>query len=70
MPLVVVSNGVFQGSPDYRKLQTQLLSLSHNSKELIATKSGHEVPIDRPDVIVMAVRQVVDSIRNGSALPK
>jgi pimeloyl-ACP methyl ester carboxylesterase len=32
LPLAVVSNGVFQASRDYRKLQDQLLALSHNSR--------------------------------------
>ena len=65
MPLVVVSNGVFQGSAGYRKLQGELLALSHHSKELVAAKSGHAIQIDQPEVIVDAVRWVVDALRNG-----
>ena len=67
-PLVVVSNGIFQASSDYRALQEKLLALSHNSAELIAAKSGHFVPIDEPEVIVAAVRRVVDAVRSGSQL--
>ena len=55
-------------SQEYEKLQTELLSLSRNSKELIAEKSGHFVIIDRPDVVIDGVRQVVQSARNNTKL--
>lgn len=66
-PLVDVSTNEFR-SPEYEKLQTDLLSLSRNSKEVIAEKSGHFVIIDRPDVVMDAVRQVVQSVRNNTKL--
>jgi pimeloyl-ACP methyl ester carboxylesterase len=50
------------------ELQTQLLSLSRNSKEMVADKSGHFVIIDRPEVVVDAVSQVVRSARNKTPL--
>jgi hypothetical protein len=68
MPLAVVSNGVFQASRDYRKLQDQLLALSHNSEELIAAKSGHAIQLDEPEVIVTAIREVVKAVRDRSSL--
>ena len=55
-------------SQEYEKLQTDLLSLSRNSKELIAEKSGHFVIIDRPDVVIDGVRQAVRSARNNTKL--
>jgi pimeloyl-ACP methyl ester carboxylesterase len=66
-PLVDVSTGEFR-SPEYDKLQLNLLSLSQNSKQLIAQKSGHFVIIDRPDVVIDAINQVVQSIRNNAKL--
>jgi hypothetical protein len=45
-PLVDVSTDEALG-PDYAKLQTEFLSLSQNSKQIIAEKSGHFVMIDR-----------------------
>ena len=66
-PLVDVSTDEALG-PDYVKLQTELLSLSQNSKQIIAEKSGHFVIIDRPDVVIDAIRQVVQSVRNNSKL--
>ena len=55
-------------SEEYEKLQTDLLSLSRNSKELIAEKSGHFVIIDRPDVVIDGIRQAVQSARNNTKL--
>src|SRR2546429_4335087 len=49
--LVDVSTDMMR-SPEYIKFQTDLLSLSRNSKEIIAEKSGHFVIIDRPDVVI------------------
>jgi pimeloyl-ACP methyl ester carboxylesterase len=66
-PLVDVSTDQFRSS-DYVKFQGALLSLSQDSKEIIAEKSGHFVIIDRPDVVVDAIRQVVQSVRNNAEL--
>jgi len=66
-PLVDVSTDEDR-NPEYVKLQTELLSLSQNSREIIAEKSGHFVIIDRPDVVIDAIRQVVQSVRNNSKL--
>lgn len=66
-PLVDISTNEFR-SPDYIKLQTELLSLSQNSKEIIAEKSGHFVIIDRPDVVIDAISRVVKSVRNNAKL--
>jgi len=65
-PLVDIS--IQNASPAYINLQTQLLSLSQNSKEMIAEKSSHFVIIDRPDVVVEAIRQAVQSVRNNAKL--
>jgi len=54
--------------PDYAKLQTELLSLSQNSKQIVAEKSGHFVIIDRPDVVIDAIRQVLQSVHNHAWL--
>lgn len=52
----------------YAELQTKLLSLSSNSKQLIAENSGHFIIIDRPDVVIDAIKQVVWSVRNKTKL--
>jgi pimeloyl-ACP methyl ester carboxylesterase len=52
----------------YAELQTRLLSLSGGSKQLVAEDSGHFIFIDRPDVVIDAINQVVQSVRNNSKL--
>jgi hypothetical protein len=52
----------------YEELQTKVLSLSGNSKRLVAENSGHFIIIDRPDVVIDAINQVVRSLRNGTKL--
>jgi pimeloyl-ACP methyl ester carboxylesterase len=52
----------------YAELQTKLLSLSGNSKQLVAENSGHFVIIDRPDVVIDAISQVVRAVRKNSKL--
>jgi pimeloyl-ACP methyl ester carboxylesterase len=52
----------------YAELQAKLLSLSSNSKQVVAENSGHFIIIDRPDVVIDAIRQVVRSVRNNSKL--
>ena len=52
----------------YAELQTKLLSLSSNAKQLTAENSGHFIIIDRPDVVIDAIKQVVRSVRNSSKL--
>ena len=52
----------------YAELQTKLLSLSSNSKQLTAENSGHFIVIDRPDVVIDAIEQVVRSVRTNTKL--
>jgi pimeloyl-ACP methyl ester carboxylesterase len=66
IPLVVVST--INHSDEYAKLQAKLLSLSHNSRQLIADNSSHFVEIDRPDIVVSAIHQVVEVVRDHSRL--
>ncbi len=63
-PLVDVDTNQSAGG----ELQKQLLSLSSNSKEMTADNSGHFVIIDRPDVVVDAISQVVRSARTKTPL--
>jgi pimeloyl-ACP methyl ester carboxylesterase len=66
-PLVDVSTDEMR-TAEYVRLQEELLALSQNSKEIIADKSTHFVIIDRPDVVVDAISQVVQSVRNNAKL--
>ena len=66
-PLVDISTNEFRG-PEYDKLQSDLLSLSQNSKQMVAENSGHFIIIDRPDVVIDAIRRVVQSVHNNAKL--
>jgi pimeloyl-ACP methyl ester carboxylesterase len=66
-PLVDVSTDEVRIAP-YVKLQADLLALSENSKEIVAQNSTHFVIIDRPDVVIDAISQVVRAARNHSHL--
>lgn len=73
LPLIVLSRG--QGAPlpglttdeneayeqSWRRLQTELTALSSNSQQWLAEHSGHDIPLQQPDLVVEAIRQMVQS---------
>ena len=44
-------------------MQESLKRLSPQSRRIIARGSGHHVMIERPDVVIAAVREVVIEVR-------
>ncbi len=60
IPLVVVSTA--NTAPGYAELQAKLLSLSSNSRHLVADDSFHSVEIDQPDIVIAAIRQVLQAL--------
>ena len=67
VPLIVISQGRFTGATEsqataWAELQVDLTRLSSNSQHIVVPDSGHLVMIDRPDVIVDAVKTIVDQI--------
>src|SRR5262245_44926698 len=75
LPLVVVTAGVIDD--EYlatvprlaSRAQTTLAGLSTNSIHVVATDSGHVVYEDEPDVVLAAIRAVVDAARSDQPLP-
>jgi pimeloyl-ACP methyl ester carboxylesterase len=62
IPVLVVTGG--RGAyENWRQLQRDQASLSERGCLMIAEQSGHVVPIDQPDVIVDAIRTVVETAR-------
>jgi len=49
--------------PIWNKLQESLKALSPQSRRILARGSGHHVNIERPDVLVAAIWQVVNDFR-------
>jgi hypothetical protein len=44
------------------------MSLSENSKQLVAENSGHFIIVDRSDVVIDAIRRVVRAFRENTKL--
>ena len=67
MPLVVVTRGLTdQGSPDTsasaeerRKEHADLARLSRNGRQMFATRSGHHVQLDEPELVIQTIREVL-----------
>jgi pimeloyl-ACP methyl ester carboxylesterase len=46
-------------NPQWEELQSELALLSTDSSRVIAKGSGHYIQVDRPDLVVEAVRKLV-----------
>ena len=51
-----------------RQQKMDLAALSRNSKFVIDEKSGHEIHLDNPELVIDAIRQVVDSALHHTKL--
>jgi pimeloyl-ACP methyl ester carboxylesterase len=72
LPLIVISRDPSVGGDcfeeqEWAELQKKLLRLSSNSTQVIAQGSRHDVPGQRPDVIIDAVRRLVEPMRQPAA---
>jgi pimeloyl-ACP methyl ester carboxylesterase len=47
----------------WQALQSELAALSSEGKQIIAEQSGHMIQLDQPDLVIEAVREMVDAIR-------
>ena len=47
------------------ELQAQLPKLSTNSVQIMATKSGHYIQFDEPELVIDAIGRVVAAARSG-----
>lgn len=77
VPLTVIRHGVpdlfarmpaeqaRQAEQVWQELQAELSRLSSNSRLLVAERSGHGIQIDQPDIVVDAIRQIVEAVRAG-----
>ena len=51
-----------QAEKVWRELQTDLACLSSNSRMLVAEKSGHNMSVAQPELVVDAIRMMVDTV--------
>ncbi len=59
----------FPGALDraWHAAQDALVTLAPNAKRLIATKSAHYIQVQEPELVIDAIKQVVEAVRNPSA---
>jgi pimeloyl-ACP methyl ester carboxylesterase len=76
IPLIVLTRGIAGEDEqankrlleDHDRLQIDLLSLSSNSKQIIAKQSGHHIQIEEPTLVTDAIKQVVNAVRRKTEL--
>jgi pimeloyl-ACP methyl ester carboxylesterase len=61
LPLVVLSAS--NPAPAHFAAQEGVARLSSRGRHLVATRSGHWIQLDQPDLVIEAVRQVVEQAR-------
>jgi len=66
MPLMVIRTE--NDAAGYAELERHLLSLSRDSREMVAKGSFHSIEISRPDVAIEGIREVIDAVRNHARL--
>lgn len=52
-------------SAAWQQMQKELAQLSTRSTQIIAKNSGHYIQLDRPDLVIGAIRTMVDRARDG-----
>ena len=74
-PLIVLTHGMKEvnqsGSPEganraeqsWAELQAELTRRSLSGRQNIAEKSGHYIQFDQPDLVIDAIRRVVEATR-------
>jgi pimeloyl-ACP methyl ester carboxylesterase len=65
VPLVIISSG--DHTVDTIAQHRQLANLSSQGRHMVATKSGHWIQFDEPDLVVCAVREIVERVRHSTA---
>jgi pimeloyl-ACP methyl ester carboxylesterase len=75
MPLIVLTAETSNASADpeeqERRLnQAAMTQLSRNSKQIMATGSSHHIHIDQPELVVDAIRRVVEAANKKETLKK
>lgn len=78
LPLIVITGGakeLKEGDENWSSeklmkhsisLQKNLLTLSSNSEQIIAKNSGHHIHIDEPEVVVVAIKKLINEINDAN----
>jgi pimeloyl-ACP methyl ester carboxylesterase len=82
LPLEVLSHDPDTPQPDlpedlvkptnavWQQMQEELAHLSTKGTQMIVKNSGHYIQLDRPEVVIEAVRKVVDQARQAQSAPE
>ncbi len=74
LPLIVLTHEKFEAMPgltasqqeqfeqEWTKMQRELAGLSSKSKQIIASASGHYIQVDRPELVIEAILELVYSL--------
>jgi len=65
LPLVVISSG--DQTPDTLEQHRRLALRSSRGRHMVATNSGHWIQFDEPDLVVTAIRDIVECARQSTA---
>jgi pimeloyl-ACP methyl ester carboxylesterase len=57
------SEGADLGEQAWAELQADLVRRSSSGRQIIAERSGHYIQFDQPDLVIDAIRQVVEATR-------
>ena len=71
MPVTVISAGRAEGTfhriwDIWQTAQTELLTLSRHSEQVVASESGHGIPVEQPSIIIEAILGLVDRSARSS----
>jgi pimeloyl-ACP methyl ester carboxylesterase len=57
-------------SDAWQQMQKELVNLSRRGTQVIVKNSGHYIQLDRPEVVIDAIRNVVEQARRPQSAPK
>ncbi len=81
LPLIVISRGYWDPMPGFsetenqqawqawQEMQVELLALSSNSRQIVATESEHNIHLQQPELVTEAVLDLVGASRQQSEMP-
>jgi pimeloyl-ACP methyl ester carboxylesterase len=74
MPLIVLTQGRESGSGSgaagvlsgWTDLQRRFAERSHRGRQVLVPNSGHGIPVEAPDAVISAVREIVTTVREDA----
>ena len=67
LPLIVLTRGM-DSSQELKDAHAALARQSGNSRHMVVAGAGHEIHLFEPPAAILAIRDVLDAVRNGKGL--